>query len=355
MDVGGGLGVDYDGSQSDTPSSMNYSLQEYANDVVHHVMTVCDEAGVPHPELLSESGRAVAAQHSVLVMETLGVALQGDVLAPPDALPDDYEQPVRDLWNTYQALDGSGNIIEAFHDSQVSLDLCMNLFSGGYCSLEQRVVAENLYFAICRRIQELCADREEIPADVVKLDRMLSDIYFANFSLFQSMPDSWAIEQLFPVMPIHRLNERPTRNAVLGDITCDSDGKIDRFQCEGQRQKTVPLHEFRKGESYQLAVFMVGAYQEILGDLHNLFGDTHAVHVDVDESGAKVRSIVKGDTVREVLAYVQYEDRELIDRLQEAVETAVESGAIDNVQAGDTVSFYEKALSNYTYLSTREA
>ena len=194
---------------------------------------------------------------------------------------------------------------------------------------------------------------QSIPEDVADLDRLLSDIYFANFSLFQSMPDSWAIDQLFPIIPIHRLNECPTRNAVLGDITCDSDGKVDTFICEGRRKKTLRLHEFRPNEPYQLAVLMVGAYQEILGDLHNLFGDTHAVHVDWTQSGFKVKSIVKGDTVREVLSYVQYEDRELIDNLQEAVEAAVQSGVIDNTQAGETVAFYERALGNYTYLSTR--
>lgn len=353
LDVGGGLGVDYDGSQSDSESSINYTMQEYANDVVYHVQTVCDEAGVPHPQLFSESGRAIAAQHSLLVMETLGVTAQGNVQDVPVEVPEAYEQPVYDLWLSYDGLNAE-NMRESFHDAQVALDLCMNLFSGGYLPLEQRVAAENLYFAICHRIQTLCESLDEIPEDVAHLDRMLSDIYFANFSLFQSMPDSWAIDQLFPIMPIHRLDEKPTRNAVLGDITCDSDGKVDAFICGGKRSRTLKLHEPRQGESYQLAVFMVGAYQEILGDLHNLFGDTHAVHVDLSDNGVKVESIVKGDTVSEVLSYVQYEDRELIDNLQEAVESAVQAGTIDNEQAGETVAFYERALGNYTYLSTRQ-
>lgn len=352
LDVGGGLGVDYDGSQTDTESSINYSLQEYANDVVHHVRTVCDEADVPHPQLISESGRAVAAQHSILVMETLGVTAQGNVELAPSRVPDSYEQPVCDLWASYDRLNQE-NLLETFHDAQVSLDLCMNLFSGGYLPLEQRVAAENLYFAICHRIKGLCDNLQNVPDEIAHLDRMLSDIYFANFSLFQSMPDSWAIDQLFPIMPIHRLDEKPTRNAVLGDITCDSDGKVDAFICGGKRKRTLMLHKLQHGEPYQLAVFMVGAYQEILGDLHNLFGDTHAVHVDLTESGFKVQSVVKGDTVKEVLNYVQYEDRELSDNLQEAVETAVQEGVIDNQQAGETVAFYERALGNYTYLSTR--
>ncbi len=354
LDVGGGLGVDYDGTRSDTDSSMNYTIQEYANDVVHHVMTVCDEAGVAHPELISESGRAVSAQHSVLVIETLGVASQMRHEHVPSSIPEDYEQPVHDLWQAYNNLTVE-NAREALHDGQVALDLCMNLFSGGYLPLEQRVAAENLYFGICSRIQELASNMEEPPAEFLQLDRILSDIYFANFSLFQSLPDSWAIDQLFPVMPIHRLDERPDRKAVLGDITCDSDGKIDRFVGHDSSTRTLDLHRPRDGEPYQLAIFMVGAYQETLGDLHNLFGDTHAVHVDLVESAegvsSVVRSIVKGDTVREVLGYVQYESRELIDNLQSAIETAVAEGRIDNEQAGETVQFYERALDGYTYLS----
>ncbi len=352
FDVGGGLGVDYDGSQTDTESSMNYTVQEYANDVVYHVGTVCDEADVPHPQLVSESGRAVAAHHSILVMETLGVTSQGNVQSVPMAVPEEYEQPVHDLWISYDNL-CADNMRESLHDAQVALDLCMNLFSGGYLPLEQRVAAENLYFGICHRIKDIGSKLGDDSEDVRSLDRMLSDIYFTNFSLFQSMPDSWAIDQLFPIMPIHRLNERPTRHAVLGDITCDSDGKVDAFICGGKRRSTLMLHEYRSNQPYQLAVFMIGAYQEILGDLHNLFGDTHAVHVDVKDGVAKVQSIVKGDTVREVLHYVQYEGRELVDKLQEAVEDAVHAGQINNQQAGETVAFYEKALGNYTYLTTR--
>ena len=354
LDVGGGLGVDYDGSQTDTDSSMNYTVQEYANDVVYHVATVCNEANVPHPQLISESGRAVAAHHSILVMETLGVTSQGNFQTLPTEVPQEYEQPVHDLWMSYSNLDAK-NMRESLHDAQVALDLCMNLFSGGYLPLEQRVLAENLYFATCHRVRDLGRELGDDSEDVRGLDRMLSDIYFANFSLFQSMPDSWAIDQLFPIMPIHRLDERPTRHAVLGDITCDSDGKVEAFIGGGGRRCTLMLHEYRADQPYQLAVFMVGAYQEILGDLHNLFGDTHAVHVDVKDGVAKVQSIVKGDTVSEVLHYVQYEQRELVDKLQEAVEDAVHSGRIDNQQAGETVAFYERALGIYTYLSTRDA
>jgi arginine decarboxylase len=350
LDVGGGLGVDYDGSRTDTESSMNYTMQEYANDVVFHVQTVCDESDVPHPQLVSESGRAVAAHHSVLVVETVGVTSQGNVQSMPIEVPEEYEQPVHDLWHSYDDLTLE-NMRESFHDAQVALDLCMNLFSGGYLPLEQRVAAENLYFAICHRIRDLAKRAGVESDDTLELDQMLSDIFFVNFSIFQSMPDSWAIDQLFPIMPIARLDEQPTQHAVLGDITCDSDGKVDAFVCNGQRKRTLKLHAYQPGQSYPLAIFMVGAYQEILGDLHNLFGDTHAIHVDVVDGAAKVQSIVKGDTVREVLGFVQYEDRELVDKLQLAVELAVENGRINNQQAGETVAFYERALGNYTYLS----
>ncbi|NNE01111.1 MAG: biosynthetic arginine decarboxylase [Pirellulaceae bacterium] len=350
LDVGGGLGVDYDGTRSDSESSVNYTMQEYANDVVFHVQTVCDEAEVPHPTLISESGRAVAAHHSVLVVETLSVSAQGNVQSIPTKVPEDFEQPVHDLWDSFEALTRE-NVRESFHDAQVALDLCMNLFSGGYLPLEQRVAAEDLYFAICHRVQRLARDLDEVPQEFKKLDRMLSDIYFANFSLFQSLPDSWAIDHLFPIMPIHRLDQRPTRHAVLGDITCDSDGKVDSFVCGKRDKHTLLLHEPRDGEPYQLAFFMVGAYQEILGDLHNLYGDTHAVHVDTRDSGFKIQSVVKGDTVSDVLGYVQYNDRELIAKLQHAVEEAIATGDIDNSQAGETMAFYERALGNYTYLS----
>ena len=363
LDVGGGLGVDYDGTRTDTESSMNYTIQEYANDVVFHIQSVCDEANVPHPQLISESGRAITAQHSVLVMETLGVTSQGKAIVPdwaevsdedePDEVegpPEEYEQPVHDLWFAFNSLSPS-NMMETFHDAQVSLDLCMNLFSGGYLPLEQRVAAENLYFALCHRVRQISENQDRTSAELKHLDRMLSDIYFVNFSLFQSMPDAWAIDQLFPIMPIHRLDEAPTRHAVLGDITCDSDGKVDSFVCGNGRSKTLKLHPVRSGESYQLAVFMVGAYQEILGDLHNLFGDTHAVHIECEGDSVKVRSIVKGDTVSEVLSYVQYEDRELIERIQHSVEDAISDNLINHQQAGQTVAAFEKALAGYTYLN----
>ncbi len=348
LDIGGGLGVDYDGSQSNVESSMNYTTQEYANDVIYQVKTVCDEAGVPHPGLFTESGRAVAAHHSVLVFDILGASRQV-VESLPDSVPDNYEQPVWDLFNTYQQLNAA-NALESFHDAQASLDLAMNLFGGGYLPLDQRALAESLFFAICSKVRELAAAMEYVPEELTSLDGMLSDIYFGNFSIFQSMPDSWAIGQLFPMMPIHRLQEMPTRHAVIGDITCDSDGKIDCFIGNRKRMETIRLHA-TNDDPYYIGVFLVGAYQEILGDLHNLFGDTHAVHVDIVGDQPMITNIVRGDTVTEVLGYVQFDDNELIEKLEQAVEQAVQSGRIDNEQAGRVIKYYEKALRGYTYLS----
>jgi arginine decarboxylase len=312
---------------------------------------VCDEANVPHPQLISESGRAITAQHSVLVMETLGVTQQGSPDLPTTAaLPDDYEQPVHDLQASYDNL-CLANLRESFHDAQVALDLCMNLFSGGYLPLEQRVAAETIYFALCHRVREISQNSGLVAEELRQLDGLLSDIYFVNFSLFQSLPDSWAIGQTFPIMPIHRLDEAPTRNAVLGDITCDSDGKVDSFICGTEQRRTLRLHPILPGQPYRLGVFFVGAYQEILGDLHNLFGDTHAVHVDCVGDQVKIGSIVKGDTVSEVLRYVQYDDRELLQSIQQQIEEAISDDKINHAQAGATIAAYEQALSGYTYLT----
>jgi arginine decarboxylase len=348
LDVGGGLGVDYDGSQTNFESSANYTLQEYANDVVYHVQTVCDEAGVPHPTIVSESGRAVVAYHSALVFGVLGVAGQGENDVPLQ-LSEDAEQPLHDLLDTYQNLTVR-NVLEAYHDAGQALDMALNLFAGGYMPLVQRSMAENLYWAICHKIQRLTKQLEFVPEELEGLDAQLSDTYFCNFSLFQSMPDSWAIKQLFPVMPIHRLDERPTRPAVLGDITCDSDGKIEQFIDRRDVKKTLPLHTFN-GEPYYLGAFLLGAYQEILGDMHNLFGDTNAVHVSMDEGGQVVlEAVIKGDTVREVLDYVEFNVEGLRSQFRASVERAVREGRIGYEEAGRFLRFYEGGLEGYTYL-----
>ncbi len=349
LDVGGGLGVDYDGSQTNFESSTNYTLEEYANDVVYHVQTICDEVGVPHPTIVSESGRAVVAYHSALVFNVLGVSGFGNEKTPTSAR-DDYEQPIVDLIDAFNGL-STRNAIETYHDAQQALDMALGLFNGGYLPLDQRCLAENLYWAICDKLQRLVADMDDVPEELQGLDEALSDTYFCNFSLFQSIPDSWAIKQLFPIMPIHRLNEKPTVHGVLGDITCDSDGKIDQFIDRRDVKKTLRLHPLTNGDPYYLGVFLVGAYQEILGDLHNLFGDTHAVHVSLNEQGEVVlEEVVKGDTVREVLDYVEFEPDVLVSKLRTDVEAAVRDGRLGYEQSGQLLRFYEEGLQGYTYL-----
>lgn len=348
LDVGGGLGVDYDGSQTTFESSVNYTLQEYANDVVYHIQQVCDDAGIPHPTIFSESGRAVVAYNSVLVFNVLGVADRGEN-GIPEHISEDAEQPLHDLRQTYDNLNVR-NLLESFHDAQEAMENTINLFNNGYMSLEQRAFAENLYWAICRKIFRLMQHLEYVPEELEVLDSLLSETYFCNFSLFQSLPDSWAIKQLFPIMPIHRLTEQPTQRGVLADITCDSDGKIDRFIDRHDVKRTLPLHVFR-GEPYYIGVFLVGAYQEILGDLHNLFGDTNAVHVGLDEDGdLVVETVINGDTVREVLSYVEFDPNTLVVRLRNSLEEAIRRGRIDDRQAGRLLRFYESGLEGYIYL-----
>ena len=349
LDVGGGLGIDYDGSQTNFESSVNYTLEEYANDVVYHIQTVCDDAGVKHPTIVSESGRAIVAYHSVLIFNVLGVSAFGEEKIPESISPDEAEQPVIDLLETYQNL-SVRNALESYHDAQQALDMALNLFTGGYLPLEQRCQAENLYWAILVKLRKLVSQMEDVPEDLQGLDDAMADTYFCNFSLFQSIPDSWAIKQLFPIMPIHQLNQPPSHHAVLGDITCDSDGKIDSFIDHRDVKRTLPLHTVN-GEPYYLGVFLVGAYQEILGDLHNLFGDTHAVHVSLDKSGNVVLdAVIKGDTVREVLDYVEFDAETLVRKLRHDVELAVREGRITYEESGRLLEFYEEGLQGYTYL-----
>jgi len=348
MDVGGGLGIDYDGSQTDFESSVNYTLEEYARDVVYHIQSICDEAEVTHPTIITESGRAVAAYHSLLVFNVLGVSGFGEEELPT-SVPEDAEQPLVDLFEAYHSINKK-NLLEGYHDAQQALDSALNLFSLGYLSLQQRCLAENFYWAICRRVLKLASELDFFPEELEGLDGMLSDTYFCNFSLFQSMPDSWAVKQLFPIMPIHRLDEPPTRKAVLGDISCDSDGKVDQFIDRRDVKKTLALHPFNNG-SYILGAFLLGAYQEILGDLHNLFGDTNAVHVSLDGNGDVVlETVVQGDTVREVLNYVQYNSQMLLDQFRKDVELAVREQRIGYEESGRLLKFYEEGLQGYTYL-----
>jgi arginine decarboxylase len=348
LDVGGGLGIDYDGSQTDFESSVNYTLQEYANDVVFRVKSVCDEAGVRHPTIISESGRAVVAYHSLLVFDVLGVSNFDRYQAPPE-IPADAPQPISDLFGIYRDL-SKKNFLESYHDALQSVDEAMNLFNLGYLTLELRALTEQLFWALCGKLLKIVRELEYVPEELQGLESLLSDTYFCNFSIFQSMPDSWAINQLFPIMPIHRLNEPPSRRAVLGDITCDSDGKIDQFIDLRDVRNTLELHPF-DGQPYYLGAFLLGAYQEILGDLHNLFGDTNAVHVSLDEDGeVNLDAVIKGDTVREVLHYVQYSGEELASRMRKDVERAVRAGKISLDESRQLLNFYESGLDGYTYL-----
>ncbi len=348
IDVGGGLGIDYDGSQSDFESSINYTLQEYANDVVFRIKSVCDEAGVPHPTIISESGRAMVGYHSLLVFDVVGVSNFDRYTVPPQ-VPDDGPQQLADLFAIFQDLKKK-NLQESYHDALQAVDEAVNMFNLGTINIEQRALIERLFWAVCSKILRMVRELDYTPEELQGLESMLSDTYFCNFSVFQSMPDSWAIKQLFPIMPIHRLNESPNRKAVLGDITCDSDGKIDQFIDLRDVRNTLQLHEYT-GQPYYLGAFLLGAYQEILGDLHNLFGDTNAVHVSLDENNhLNIDEVIKGDTVREVLAYVQYKADELTDRIRKDVEKAVKLGTISIAESREFLDFYQSGLEGYTYL-----
>ena len=348
IDVGGGLGIDYDGSQSDFESSINYTLQEYANDVVFRIKSVCDEAGVPHPTIISESGRAMVGYHSLLVFDVVGVSNFDRYTVPPQ-IPDDGPQQLADLFAIFQDLKKK-NLQESYHDALQAVDEAVNMFNLGTINIEQRALIERLFWAVCSKILRMVRELDYTPEELQGLESMLSDTYFCNFSIFQSMPDSWAIKQLFPIMPIHRLTENPTRKAVLGDITCDSDGKIDQFIDLRDVRNTLQLHEYT-GQPYYLGAFLLGAYQEILGDLHNLFGDTNAVHVSLDENNhLNIDEVIKGDTVREVLAYVQYKADELTDRIRKDVEKAVKLGTISIAESREFLDFYQSGLEGYTYL-----
>ncbi len=348
FDVGGGLAVDYDGSQSNFSSSMNYSMQEYANDIVGAIMEICDGAEVPHPIIVSESGRAITAHHSVLVFNVLGTSSFGDAEIPA-AFPEETPDPLVNLAEVHKNITRK-NFQESYHDALHYRDECMSLFRHGYLSLQERSLAESIFWSCGQKILRIVREADYVPDDLEGLERTMSDTYFCNFSCFQSLPDFWAVQQLFPILPIHRLNEEPTRRATLADITCDSDGKIDKFIDLRDVKAVLELHPIN-GADYILGVFITGAYQEILGDMHNLFGDTNAVHVHIDpEGGYRIDHVVKGDTVKEVLQGVQYSTDNLTHRLRHSVEAAVRAGMISFEEAGHFLEQYERGLEGYTYL-----
>jgi arginine decarboxylase len=349
LDVGGGLGIDYDGSNTNFASSLNYTLQEYANDIVFGVMEVCDHEEVPHPILVSESGRATVAHHAVLIVEALGVA-EFSVGKLPRQLPLDAELPLKHLFETCREVSRK-NLLESYHDAISYRDECLSLFNLGHLSLDNRGLAEDLFWATCQKILKITRTLPQVPEDLEGLERTLADTYFCNFSVFQSLPDSWAIDQLFPILPIHRLQEEPANRAVIADITCDSDGKIDHFIDRRDVKSVLELHALQPDSPYYLGAFLVGAYQEILGDLHNLFGDTNTVHVSLDaEEGYTIDGVVTGDSVADVLRYVRYNRGELVARVRQAAEAALRAKRMTLEESRLLVRRYEEGLSGYTYL-----
>ncbi len=354
LDVGGGLGVDYDGSQTNFPSSMNYTLEEYANEVVYRVASVCAEKEVPHPTIVTESGRALAAYQSLLIVNVVGrSALDGfEVPEDLDEIQAEAEvsQPVLDLIEANRAV-SERRAVECYHDAIQAHEQALNLFNLGYLTLMERGLAERLFWKTCSDLRGVARRMPSMPEELQELESVLADIYFCNFSVFQSLPDSWAIDQLFPIVPIHRLDQKPSRLAVLADMTCDSDGKIDRFIHMRDIKMTLPVHDLVAGEDYYLGVFLTGAYQETLGDLHNLFGDTHVVHLGLDESNAwRIEETVEGDTAGEVLSYLQYDADALLARFEASCGRAVQREDLSEEEAERVLAFYRAKLEGYTYL-----
>jgi arginine decarboxylase len=355
LDVGGGLAVDYDGTATSSPSSMNYTIEEYAADVVYRVGAVCDAKGIDHPIILSESGRAIAAYSSVLVVEVVGAASL-DQFRVPEEFGDRQalSQPVKDLLDAYEEV-SPARLLECYPDAVEAHVSAMQMFSVGYLDLPERALAERLFWATCARIRERAVGLERVPEEIADLPGMLCDTYFCNFSVFQSLPDAWAIDQIFPVVPLQRLDEPPTREAVLADITCDSDGQLSRFVAGDGYRGTLPVHALDDREPYYLGVFLVGAYQETLGDLHNLFGDTHVVHVGLPEDGGWwIEEVIEGDTAAELLGYMQFDPQRLYPQVARDCEHAVREGRMTLDEARALRRFYEMELRGYSYLEPRE-
>ena len=349
VDCGGGLGVDYDGTRSSSSeSSVNYSIQEYVNDCVYTFVDAANKSNIEHPNLITESGRSLSAHHSVLVIDVLETASLPEMPEEFEAKETDH-QLVKDLYEIWDNLNPR-NMLEDWHDAEQIREEALQLFSHGIVDLKTRAEIEAMYWSVCHEINNLAKHMKHVPEELRGLDKILADKYFCNFSLFQSLPDSWAIDQLFPIMPIQRLNERPTRNATLQDITCDSDGKIANFVTDGHIGNVLPLHPLKKNEPYYLGVFLVGAYQEILGDMHNLFGDTNAAHISVKDGKYSIDQIFDGETVEEVLDYVQYNPKKLVRQLEQWVTKSVKEGKISLDEGKEFLGTYRNGLFGYTYL-----
>ncbi|PIE84146.1 MAG: arginine decarboxylase [Bacteroidia bacterium] len=349
VDIGGGLGVDYDGTRSaNSSSSVNYSMQEYVNDAISAIVYAADKHDLPHPNVVTESGRAITAHHSVLVFEVVERATL-PAWGPDEELPDEAHELVLEMYKLYREINVP-NLLETWHDALQVREEVLGLFPRGHIDLRTRAQVEKLFWGIARRVRQISETLKHIPDELQGLPKMLADKYFCNFSLFQSLPDSWAIDQIFPIMPIHRLDEKPEMEATIQDITCDSDGKIENFISTSNRAYSLPVHALRKGEPYYIGVFLVGAYQEILGDLHNLFGDTNAVHITIEEGGYRIGQVIDGETVEEVLDYVQYNAKNLVRAVETWVMSSVKAGLITMAEGKEFLSNYRSGLYGYTYL-----
>jgi arginine decarboxylase len=349
LDVGGGLGVDYDGSKSNFHASKNYNMQNYANDVVAALKDACEAAQIPVPTLISESGRAIASHQSVLVFNILG---SSEISTTPPQTPDP-EDPlvVQNLYDTYQNIQ-THNLQEAYNDAIQFKEEAVILFSFGKLELTERAKAERLYWNCCAKIYDLARHRDDVPEELGELAEKLAAIYYANLSVFQSAPDTWAIDQLFPIMPIHRLQEEPSQRATLADLTCDSDGKIDQFIDARETKSVLELHALQADQPYILGMFLNGAYQEIMGNLHNLFGNTNTVHIRLTPKGYKIEHVVRGDTMQEVLGYVEYDAADLLENIRRLSESALQEKKITIKEAQLLLKNYERSLRGYTYLQS---
>lgn len=349
VDCGGGLGVDYDGTRSsNSESSVNYSIQEYINDCVYAFVDIANRSNIPHPNIITESGRSLAAHHSVLILDVLGVASLPEMPEEFEAKPTDH-QLVRDLYDIWCNISPK-SMLEDWHDADQIREDCLDMFAHGMVDLKTRAEVEAMYWSVCHEIDSMAKRMKHVPDELRGMDTLLADKYFCNFSLFQSLPDCWGIDQLFPIMPIERLDEKPTRNCTLQDITCDSDGKVANFAVDGSQASILPVHALRDGEPYYIGVFLVGAYQEILGDMHNLFGDTTAAHITVKDGSYHIDQIIDGETVEEVLEYVQYNPKKLVRQLEQWVTKSVKEGKLSLEEGKEFLSTYRSGLYGYTYL-----
>lgn len=351
LDVGGGLAVDYDGSRTNFHASKNYSLEEYAADIIYHVGSALDEQGVPHPTIISESGRALVAHQAVLVFNVLGQTTQRVDPSGPKTTSNDEHQIIEDMREIFATVNRK-NYQEAYHDALQLKEDALSLYRHGILDLRGRALVEELFWSTANKIWRIAKELDYVPEDLDGLEKQLCDTYYCNFSVFQSVPDSWAVKHLFPVMPIHRLNEQPMRRGIIADLTCDSDGKMDQFIDLHDVKPTLELHALKEGEPYFLGVFLVGAYQEILGDLHNLFGDVNAVHIRLDKKsgGYSVKNVVEGDRVKDVLSYVSYDQRSLMEQLRASIERALTRGTMTFEESAALVRNFEAGMSGYTYL-----